>query len=149
MSRLESRYNNNNNNLDKQVGQQGAVQGQHKPPGGELHPLQGDNHQVWWGELDQVHQVFQFFRRKHFQGVYLKQKQKSGAGLPKGGCAWPAEVSRWGTSSPPGRQPSRELDQIHQVFQFFCFKHFQVVCLNQMQFILSGSHKQQIMWNWN
>ena len=56
----------------QQVGQQRAMHGQEKPPGGKLHPLHGDHHQVRWGELDQVHH---FFGCKHFQGVFLNQKQ--------------------------------------------------------------------------
>ena len=50
----------------QQAGQHGAVHGQEKPPGGELHPLAADDHQVRLGELDQVHQVFHVYHCTHF-----------------------------------------------------------------------------------
>ena len=52
--------------LEQQVGEQGAVHGQEEPPGGELHPLAADDHQVRLGELDQVHQVFHVYHCTHF-----------------------------------------------------------------------------------
>ena len=59
--------------LEQQVGQHGAVHGQEQPPGGELHALNADHHQVGLGELDQVHKVFHFHRCTHFHSVFLNR----------------------------------------------------------------------------